>query len=46
MKSGRESGVYEPSCAVSELGATQPPPPSTSSALSLSWFSSKYEKPK
>ena len=46
MKSGRASGVYVPSCAAATLGATQPEPPSTSSAFSVSWFSSKYENPR
>ena len=46
MKSGRESGLYVPFWAVSTLGATQPSPLSISTAFSVSWFSSKYEKPK
>ena len=39
-KSGRPSGLYVLSCTVAALGATQPEPPSTSSAFSLSWFCS------
>ena len=40
MNSGRESGLYEPSWTVSEVGATQPPPLSTCTSLSLSVLAS------
>ena len=40
MNSGRDSGVYVPSWAVSALG-TQPSPESISTAVRLSAFSSK-----
>jgi hypothetical protein len=41
MKIGRDSGLYALVLIVSSVGATQPSPPSTSTALSLSWFSMK-----